>query len=315
MLLLFFDFHMHYSLRWKGKNMTVSWWSGCAGWNGFRIWFHLSKWKRKTKLFAIPVLFKAWFCYCTAMSEPLLFCLYSLLSRFFAHYQPWPTFFNCSLLPLRQTLFVTLCIHESANYQFKPLFTHWMQPLKQETTPIKNGMSCWSGWPCWNGFRIWFLPASGRGRKGRQRIQFYIGWFSSSPFSLPSTQSAHITRGVKLGKCVTNQGIYPIFMMHNISPSFTSSSIIYGFIYLYYCTHSFTIPLFASCLSFVWFSLRKVYLPLQVTAFPTLFNKLHFILSLVKRKNKWNDHDSPGFLLVLRYSTFYSFLFFVCFSF
>lgn len=172
-------------------------------------------------------------------------------------------------------MFVTICIHESANYQFKPLFTHWMQPLKQETTPIKNSTSCWSGWPCWNGFRIWFLLASGRGRKGRQRIQFYIGWFLSSPFSLPSTQSAHITRGVKLGKCVTNQGIYPIFMMHNISPSFTSSSIIYGFIYLYYCTHSFTIPLFASCLSFVCFSLRKVHLPLQVTAFPTLFHTNH----------------------------------------
>ena len=79
----------------------------------------------------------------------------------------------------------------------------------------------------------------------------------------------------KLGKCVTNQGIYPIFMMHNISPSFTSSSIIYGFIYLYYCTHSFTIPLFASCLSLVCFSLRKVHLPLQVTVFPTLFNTNH----------------------------------------
>ena len=196
-------------------------------------------------------------------------------------------------------MFVTICIHESANYQFKPLFTHWMQP--QETTPIKNGISCWSGWPCWNGFRIWFLSASGRGRKGRQRIQFYIGWFSSSPFSLPSTQSAHITRGVKLGKCVTNQGIYPIFMMHNISPSFTSSSIIYGFIYLYYCTHSFTIPLFASCLSLVCFSFKKVHLPLQVTVFPTLFNTNHISFCLVKRKNKWNDHDSPGFLLVLRY--------------
>ena len=167
---------MHYSLRWKEKNMTVSWWSGCAGWNGFRIWFHLSKWKRKTKLFAIPVLFKAWFCYCTAMSQPLLFCLYSLLSCFFAHYQPWPTFFNGSLLPLRPTLFDTICIHESANYQFKPLFTHWKR--LQETTPIENGILCLSGWPCWNGFRIWFLPASGRGRKGRQRIQFYIGWFS-----------------------------------------------------------------------------------------------------------------------------------------
>ena len=63
--------------------------------------------------------------------------------------------------------------------------------------------------------------------------------------------------------------------MHNISPSFTSSSIIYGFVYLYYCTHSFTIPLFASCLSFVCFSLRKVHLPLQVTAFPTLFKTNH----------------------------------------
>ena len=94
-------------------------------------------------------------------------------------------------------------------------------------------------------------------------------------FSLPSTQSAHITRGVKFGKCVTNQGMYPIFMMHNISHSFTSSSIIYGFTYLYYCTHSFTIPLFASCLSFVCFSLRKVQLPLQVTAFPTLFKTNH----------------------------------------
>ena len=200
--------------------------------------------------------------------------------------------------------FVTICIHESANYQLKPFFTHWMQPLKQETTPIKNDISCWSGWPCWNGLRIWFLPASGRGRKGRQRIQFYIGWFSSSPFSLPSTQSAHITRGVKLGtgKSVTNQGIYPIFMMHNISPSFTSSSIIYGFIYLYYCTHSFTIPLFASCLSFVCFSLRKVHLPLQVTAFPTLFKTNHISFWVwLKEKNRSNDHDSPGFLLVLRY--------------
>ena len=92
---------------------------------------------------------------------------------------------------------------------------------------------------------------------------------------LSSFYTAHITRGVKLGKCVTNQGIYPIFMMHNISPSFTSSSIIYGFIYLYYCTHSFTIPLFTSCLSLVCFSLRKVHLPLQVTVFPTLFNTNH----------------------------------------
>ena len=63
--------------------------------------------------------------------------------------------------------------------------------------------------------------------------------------------------------------------MNNISPSFTSSSIIYGFIYLYCCTHSFTIPLFASCLSLVCFSLRKVHLPLQVTVFPTLFNTNH----------------------------------------
>lgn len=121
--------------------------------------------------------------------QSLCFSVYTACCHaFFAHYQPWPTFFNCSLLPLRPTLFVTICIHESINYQFKTLFTHWMQPLKQETTPIENGISCWSGWPCWNGFRIWFLPASGRGRKGRQRIQFYIGWFSSSPFSLPSTQ-------------------------------------------------------------------------------------------------------------------------------
>ena len=77
------------------------------------------------------------------MSQPLLFCLYSLLSRFFAHYQPWPTFFNGSLLPLPPTLFVTICIHESANYQFKPLFTHWKR--LQETTPIENGILCLSG--------------------------------------------------------------------------------------------------------------------------------------------------------------------------
>ena len=37
--------------------------------------------------------------------------------------------------------FVTICIHESANYQFKHFFSHWMQLLKQETTPIKNGIS------------------------------------------------------------------------------------------------------------------------------------------------------------------------------
>ena len=33
-------------------------------------------------------------------------------------------------------MFVTICIHESANYQFKPLFTHWMQPQKRPR-PLK----------------------------------------------------------------------------------------------------------------------------------------------------------------------------------
>ena len=39
-------------------------------------------------------------------------------------------------------MFVTICIHESANYQFKPFFTHSKQPIKQETTFINNGISC-----------------------------------------------------------------------------------------------------------------------------------------------------------------------------
>ena len=110
----------------------------------------------------------------------------------------------------------------------------WMELLTQGTMPIENGLSWWSGCAGWNGFRIWFLPASGRGRRARQRIQFYIGRFSSSSFSFSSTQSAHRTHKVhKFSKCVRNQGMYPIFTMHFLSPFIHFFLYHLWFVYLY----------------------------------------------------------------------------------
>ena len=59
------------------------------------------------------------------MLEPLPFCLYSLLSRFFAHHQPWPTFFNCSLLPLRPTL----CLSPSAYMNLRTISSNPFSPI------------------------------------------------------------------------------------------------------------------------------------------------------------------------------------------